>query len=265
MRDRSFYSEAKRCWRGSIRVGLAFIEVRADTFGGTELHLAAVASFPSPKRAECASVLRTSIWHQWATKTNPAEKGNPMRCGLQIVLAGALLLVSPVIALGDNVRTDYNHQTNFSQYHTYSWGKVTTKIPFYADRIKQEVNLQFQAKGWHLMDSGGAVTVFASDSLHNQQETQTMYDGFGGGWGGGWGWGGWGWGGGWADPGLATTTTTNQQTTNLVIDIFESNSKNLLWRGLATADLSGNSSKNAKSMDDDISKMFKGFPPKPSK
>ncbi len=123
-----------------------------------------------------------------------------MRCGLQIVLAGALLLGSPVIALGDNVRTDYNHQTNFSQYHTYSWGKVTTKIPFYADRIKQEVNLQLQAKGWHLMDSGGAVTVFASDSLHNQQETQTMYDGFGGGWGGGWGWGGWGrrMGGSWA-------------------------------------------------------------------
>jgi Domain of unknown function (DUF4136) len=190
-----------------------------------------------------------------------------MRYGLPIVLAGALLLGSPVIALGDNVRTDYNHQTNFSQYHTYSWGKVTTKMPFYADRIKQEVNLQFQAKGWRLMDSGGAVTVFASDSLHNQQETQTMYDGFGGGWGGGWGWGGWGWGGGWADPGFgqATTTTTNQQTTNLVIDIFESNSKNLLWRGLATADLSDNSSKNAKSMDSDISKMFKGFPPKPNK
>jgi len=69
-----------------------------------------------------------------------------MRCGLHIVLAGALLFGSSVVALGDNVRTDYNHQTDFSQYHTYSWGKVTTKIPFYADRIKQEVNLQFQAR-----------------------------------------------------------------------------------------------------------------------
>jgi hypothetical protein len=190
-----------------------------------------------------------------------------MKYGLHLALAGALLLGSSAVALGDNVRTDYNHQTDFSQYHTYSWGKVTTKIPFYADRIKQEVNLQFQAKGWHLMPSGGAVTVFASDNLHNQQETQTMYDNFGGGWGGGWGWGGWGWGGGWADPGLgqATTTTTDQQSTNLVIDMFESNTKNLLWRGLATANLSTNESRNTNSMNSDIAKMFKGFPPKSGK
>jgi len=233
-----------------------------------ELHVATVASFRNYKRADVLLLYEPSFGiSRPHKKLIQRKKGNPMRCGLQIVLAGALLLGSSAIALGDNVRTDYNHQTNFNQYHTYSWGKVTTKIPFYADRIQQEVNLQFQAKGWRLMASGGAVTVFATDSLHNQQETQTMYNNFGGGWGGGWGWGGWGWGGGWADPGLgqATTTTTNQQTTNLVIDMFESNSKNLLWRGLATADLSDNSSSNAKSMDNDIAKMFKGFPPKPNK
>src|SRR5580693_5656164 len=190
-----------------------------------------------------------------------------MRYVLHFALAGALLLGSSSVALGDNVRTDYNHQTNFSQYHTYSWGKVKTSDPFFGSRIQQAVDKQLQAKGWQLLPTGGSVSIFATDNLHNQKETQTMYDNFGGGWGGGWGWGGWGWGGGWADPGLgtATTTTSTQQVSNLVIDLFESNSKNLLWRGLATADLSDNSSKNAKSMDNDISKMFKGFPPKPNK
>ena len=94
-----------------------------------------------------------------------------------------------------------------------------------------------------------------------------MYDGFGGGWGGGWGWGGWGWGGGWADPGFgtATTTTTTQQVSNLVIDLFDGSSKKLLWRGIATADLSTNANKNTHSLDNDIGKMFHDFPPKAGK
>jgi Domain of unknown function (DUF4136) len=193
-----------------------------------------------------------------------------MRRSLHLVLAGALLLGSAVVALGDNVRTDYDHQVNFSQYHTYSWGQVKTSDPFYVGRIQQAVNSQLQSKGWQMVPSGGSVTIFASDNLHNQQETQTMYDnlggGWGGGWGAGWGWGGWGWGGGWGTGvGEATTTTTNQSVSNLVIDLFDGSTKKLLWRGLATADLSTNAGKNTKSLDGDIGKMFKGFPPKPSK
>jgi len=49
---------------------------------------------------------------------------------------------------------------------------------------------------------------------------------------------------------------------NLVVDLFDGNSKNLLWRGLATEDLSTNANKNTKSLDSDIARMFKGFPPK---
>jgi hypothetical protein len=182
------------------------------------------------------------------------------RCALAV----ALLFASSVVALADNVRTDYDHGTNFAQYHTYSWGQVTTSDPFYVDRIKQAVNQQLQAKGWQLVASGGSVSIFATDNVHNQKEVQTFYNGVGGGWGGGWGWGGWGWGGGWADPGFGqtTTTTSKQPVASLVIDLFDSGSKTLLWRGLATQDLSSNSNRNTKSLDGDIGKMFKGFPPK---
>jgi Domain of unknown function (DUF4136) len=191
-----------------------------------------------------------------------------MNRSLRYILASALLFGSSVVALGDNVRTDYNHQVNFSNYHTYCWGKVTTADPFFGPRIQQAVDKQLQSKGWQLTTTGCSVTVFATDNIHNQQELQTFYDGMGGGWGGGWGWGGWGWGGGWAGGGGfgdATTTTVNQKVSNLAIDLFDGSSKNLLWRGLATADLSSNASKNTKSLDSDIAKMFKGFPPKPGK
>jgi hypothetical protein len=65
--------------------------------------------------------------------------------------------------------------------------------------------------------------------------------------------------------GEATTTTVNQQVSNLVVDLFDGSSKNLVWRGVATGNLSSNASKNTKSLDNDIAKMFKGFPPKAGK
>jgi phosphomevalonate kinase len=64
-------------------------------------------------------------------------------------------------------------------------------------------------------------------------------------------------------PRPSTTTTTVQLVSNLVIDLFDSGTKALLWRGLAAQDLSTNANKNTKDLDIDISKMFKSFPPKP--
>lgn len=188
------------------------------------------------------------------------------RC-IQKVLISAVFIGSSIAAMASNVRTDYDHTANFSQYNSYSWGKVQTSDPFYVTRIQQAVDKQLQAKGWQLMPSGGSVTIFATDNVHDQQQVQTMYDNLGGGWGGGWGWGGWGWRGGWGGLGtdVATTTTTNQSVGNLVIDLFEGSSKKLLWRGLATENLSTNDDKNTKMLDNDINNMFKNFPPKAAK
>jgi Domain of unknown function (DUF4136) len=184
-----------------------------------------------------------------------------------VVMVAALLIGSSMEAFAGDVRTDYDHTANFSQYNTYSWGKVQSSNPFFVTRIQQAVDKQLQAKGWKLMPTGGSVTVFATDNIHDQQQVQTMYDNMGGGWGGGWGWRGWGWGGGWGGPafGTATTTTTDQNVGNLVIDLFEGSSKSLLWRGLATENLSSNAEKNTKMVDSDINSMFKNFPPKAGK
>jgi Domain of unknown function (DUF4136) len=177
---------------------------------------------------------------------------------LCFALAIGLLVGAASSAFADEIKTDYDHGVNFSAFHTYSWGKVTSKNPFFKDRIKEAIDKDLQAKGWQLAPAGGAVTIFATDNVHNEQELETMYDGMGGGWGGGWGWGGWGGMGGMGD---ATTTTVNQKTGKLVIDMFDGNSKKLLCRGSATSDLSSNSNKNTKNLDSDIAKMLKNFPP----
>src|ERR1700761_4548011 len=120
-----------------------------------------------------------------------------MKRYIQTACLAVALIGSGSLAFAGNVQTDFDHSANFSQFTSYSWGSVKTTDPFYVSRVQSAVNQQLQAKGWQLVPSGGSVTVFATDNVHDQQQIQTMYDGLGGGWGAGWGWGGWGWGGGW--------------------------------------------------------------------
>ena len=91
-----------------------------------------------------------------------------------VVMVAVLLMGSSMAAFAGDVRTDYDHTANFSQYNTYSWGKVQTSNPFFVTRIQQAVDKQLQAKGWTLMPTGGSVTVFATDNVHDQQQVPPM-------------------------------------------------------------------------------------------
>lgn len=174
------------------------------------------------------------------------------------------IVLSGAFAFAANVRTDYNHHAQFSNYHTYSWGTVKTTNPLNEDRVKAAINKDLQKKGWQLVPTGGNTTVFATENVKNEQEAETMYDGMGGGWGGGWGWDGFGgFGGGYGVGGFgeATTTTDDQRVGHLVVDIFDASNKHLLFRGISDEDLSNNARKNTKGLDKDIAQMFKKFPP----
>jgi len=46
----------------------------------------------------------------------------------------------------------------------------------------------------------------------------------------------------------------------LIIDLFDTKSKKLLWRGTSTDALSNNSNKNIKNLDKGVEKLFKEFP-----
>jgi hypothetical protein len=173
-----------------------------------------------------------------------------MKKAYSLVLSG-LLLCSSLSAFAASISTDYDHSANFSQYKTYSWLKVQAADSLWADRIKQDVDAQLAAKGWTKVDSNGNATVAAFQCTHDQQTLQTFYDGFGGGWR-------WRGGGG---MGMSTTTTDVTKVGTLVVDIFESPTKQLLWRGNASDDLTGNSGKNSEKLAKDVTSMFKHFPP----
>src|ERR1700682_968089 len=164
-----------------------------------------------------------------------------------VVLIGMMLLFAGKVS-AQQVKIDYDRIANFAQYKTYSWEQVKTKDALDVDRIKSAVNAALAAKGWTQVDSGGDVSVVAVEMTRDQQTLNTFYDGFGG----GWGWRRFG-GGGFGD---ATTTTETYKVGTLVVDLFDANSKKLIWRGSSSDTLSDKSDKNIKELDKGVKKMF---------
>jgi hypothetical protein len=173
-----------------------------------------------------------------------------------VTLFGMLFLFAGKSS-AQQVKTDYDRSADFGQYKTYSWERVNTRDPLFVDRIKNSVNAALAAKGLTQVDSGGDVSIVAMEITRSQQTLNTFYDGLGG----GWGWRRFGGGG----FGEATTTTETYKVGTLVVDLFDTKTKKLLWRGTSSDTLSNNSDKNIKNLDKGVEKMFKQFPPGTSK
>jgi hypothetical protein len=171
-----------------------------------------------------------------------------MRLPRFLALPVIALLAIATTAVAQDVKTDYDHHANFSQYHTYYWEKVKTSDPLWQSRIQDAVDHDLQAKGWQRVDSGGDVAVTAVGSTHNQQEYQTFYDGMGG----GWRWGGFG---------ETTTQVENYAVGSLVLDLYDAHNKQLIWRGVAQDTLSDKPEKNEKKLEKSVNKMLDHFPP----
>ena len=168
-----------------------------------------------------------------------------------LVLIGMMLLLAGRSSAQD-VKTDYDRNANFAQYKTYSWEQVQTRDPLMVGRIKSAVNADLAAKGFTEVASGGDLSLVAMETTQNKQTLDTFYNGFGG----GWRWGGFG---------DATTTTETYKVGTLVVDLFDTTTKQLVWRGSASDTLSNKSEKNIDNLDKGVEKMLKKFPPEPSK
>jgi len=146
-----------------------------------------------------------------------------------------------------DVKTDYDRHANFSQYHTYYWQKVQTTDPLWQNRIEEAVDRDLQSKGWQRVDNGGDVALTAVGSARVQQEYQTFYDGMGG--------------RRWGGFGETTTQVQNYPVGSLVLDMYDTHNKQLIWRGVATDTLSDKPEKNEQKLDKSVKKMLDHFPP----
>src|SRR5262249_26971912 len=171
-------------------------------------------------------------------------------------VTAAILSATALLA---EVKTDYDRNADFSRYKTYSWGRVHAENPLWVDRIRAGVNAALAARGWTEVESGGEVSIMAREMTKYHRTRQTYYDNFGGCWG-------WRWGGGFGDGfGTSTTTEETYKVGTLVVDLFDTNAKKLIWRASASDTLSDKSDKNIKKLNMAVQKMFDRFPPENGK
>lgn len=168
-----------------------------------------------------------------------------------------MLFSLSAIAHGDNARVDYNHHADFKAFHSYCWKNISVSNPLNEHRIRRAVDQELQKRGWREDNTNCQVAVMATDKVHTEKQAETYYDGLGG----GWGWGGWGWG---PDGGFGTSTTQERdvQQNRLVVDLFDTKNKSLVWRGVLHQTLTRNGQTNRNHTYAGIHYMFRDFPPK---
>ena len=173
---------------------------------------------------------------------------------MKVLLKSLVVLGSAITLACSTMKTavDYDHTINWSQFHTFQLADGT-KSPdtFTQKRIEDGIASQLTSKGWQAVTSNPDILVYTHTVLTNQKQWNSTSMG-------GWGYRGWGGMGG----GMATATETNIPIGNLVVDLVNPKTKELVWRGQASDQVSGSGEDKGK-IDAAVAQLFKNFPPTP--
>ena len=170
-------------------------------------------------------------------------------------LVVAAVLAIPMLVLAQDVKTDFDKTYDFTKLKTF-YAKLGTPWgnPLSEKRVMADISDALVAKGWKVAPEPVAdAEVIVHGATDLKKSLNTFYSGMGG----GWGYGGYG-GGGMA---TGTTTVSEYRVGTLVVDIFDAKTKNLVFRGTASDELSDKPEKNQKKSTKAAEKMFKDFPP----
>ncbi len=208
------------------------------------------------------------------------------------------LLFLVACAYAQDVHYDYDRGANFGSYKTYQWVDADTSqrkveppnglpkldlpgggppnLPaggplsvqggtsddqLIRQDIERAIDEQLAQKGLTKVEKNGDLLVAYHATI--REEKSINLNGMG--WGNG-GWGGWGGYGGMWDASVNGQTSTIPIGT-LVVDLYDSARKQLVWRGDAskTIDVKRDPDKNYKNLQKAMAKLFRKYPPQPGK
>jgi hypothetical protein len=181
-----------------------------------------------------------------------------------------LLLVSSW-AFGQDIRYNFDKDTDFSKFKTYKWVAIkgATQPDDLTDKqIKAAFDAQAATKGLSRVEGDDAnLLVGYQTAIGTEKQFTSFSSGMGGpGWGYGPGW----YGGGWYGAGGMTTTSGSTSTIykgQLAFDMYDSANHDLVWRGVAskTLDPKAKPEKREKNLNKAIAKLMKKYPPEVKK
>jgi hypothetical protein len=190
------------------------------------------------------------------------QKGHQMKTLLGIPL---LLVLAASTASAQDVRYNFDKQSNFGSFRTYRWVTIkdAARPSDLIDRqIKATVDAELSKKGLsQASGSDNADLLIGYQTAIDTEKSYTSYDtgwGYGPGWGGGW------YGGG---GGMTSGQTSTIYVGQLALDMYAPSPQALVWRGVAskTLDAKAKPDKQQKNLTKAVAKMLKNYPPPPEK
>jgi len=174
---------------------------------------------------------------------------------LATALFGAAITGAPILA--QTVTIDYDHSVNFLKFKTYTWDRVHATDPSVENRITIAVDRDMSGRYMTQVSKNGDVTIIAVEATQDKQEYTNFYTALNN----------LSWQRAWGNGGFLDTAATLQDVplNTLVVDMYDTKTQKLLWRGVVTEPVAKSQDKNDQIMDKAVNLLFAKYPPKFSK
>jgi len=161
--------------------------------------------------------------------------------------AAVCVLLLATMAYAQKVTVDSDPSAKFATYKSYAWTAGTPAPDQLSEqRLHSAVDAQLAGKG--LTTNTTRPDVIVATHVTTKERKELVANGFG--------YGPWGLGGG-----IGTASVETFVDGTLVVDLYDAQTKKMVWRGVATATASDKPTKNTEKMNKALDKMFEKFPP----
>ena len=159
-----------------------------------------------------------------------------------VVLVG---LMTTAVIVAQKVKVDSNPSAPFATYKTYAWTTGTAAPNPLADqRLHASVDRRLEARG--LTETTASPDLVVTTHVTTQERQELVPTGFA--------YGPW-----WGGVGGGAYIETSVEGT-LILDFYDARTKQMVWRGVATATASDKPTKNIEKINKALDKMFDRFP-----
>ena len=168
----------------------------------------------------------------------------------------------PITGMAQSASYNYAQGVNFSILKTYEWVDIpgaAVSDSFLDAKIRQAIEAQLARKGLTKTNEGAQLYVAYQVSFAQEKEIKQYMRGGAGGHGAGWEYF-CSYGASYGGPALSIENNSTIQFGNLVLDFYDSASKDLLWRGNVSKAFNADHKKQI--LDKAAAKLLKTFPPK---